>query len=427
MGVDRIVRRSRRRPAGNAANMTVGPEFERRIREDATLDDLDLELVEAFLRAAPVGNRSVLDSLQHYGLIRRDGDAWRITSAALLLFCRPGRRDWRSRAGLRIRRVAGTQTMVGRSQNVTLVGHVDPPLAIAIPEGMRIVGRQVRRSEALRDIFFRDMPEYPDFAWRELVVNAVAHRDYQIGGHGIEVTFYDDRLEVSSPGGPLAPVTVEALSAGNPGRATRNPMLAHVLADVGIMHGGGTGFARLFKEMSDSSLTEPNVVHQHGMLQVTLRNKPQYAMAGPGWKNVVRSLPVSPDQKRILLARPDGFTHQDYRRLNAVVESEAKRGVHDLVRKGITTCAFTDEDELPVYYLTPELDDTRYFLEDRVPKLREYFRRDPKLRPASYRKLFEAPPVQASRELRQLVELGFLQVEGRGRGKGYLPLAGLRR
>ena len=227
--------------------MTVGPEFERRIREDATLDDLDLELAEAFLRAAPVGNRSVLDSLQHYGLIRRDGDAWRITNAALLLFCRPGRRAWHSRAGLRIRRVAGTQTMVGRSQNVTLVGHVDPPLAIAIPEGMRIVGGQVRRSEALREIFFRDMPEYPDFAWRELVVNAVAHRDYQIAGHGIEVTFYDDRLEVSSPGGPLAPVTVEALSAGNPGRAIRNPMLAHVLADVGIMHGGGTGFARLFK------------------------------------------------------------------------------------------------------------------------------------------------------------------------------------
>ena len=282
--------------------------------------------------------------------------------------------------------------MVGRSQNVTLVGQVDPPLAVAIREGMRLVAGQIRRSEALRDIFFRDMPEYPDFAWRELIVNAVAHRDYQIGSLGTEVTFYDDRLEVSSPGGPPAPVTVEALNEGTPGRATRNPMLAHVLADVGIMQGGGTGFARLVKEMSDSSLTEPNVVHQHGMLQVTLRNEPQYAMAGPGWKNVVRSLPVSPDQKRILLARPDGFTHEDYGRLNAVVESAAKQGVHDLVRKGITTCAFTDEDTLPVYYLTPELDDTRYFLEDRVPKLREFFQRDPKLRQSNYRSLFEAPP-----------------------------------
>ena len=137
-----------------------------------------------------------------------------------------------------------------------------------------------------------------------------------------------------------------------------------------------------------------------------------------------RSRPI---RRGFCLARPDGFTHEDYGRLNAVVESAAKQGVHDLVRKGITTCAFTDEDTLPVYYLTPELDDTRYFLEDRVPKLREFFQRDPKLRQSNYRSLFEAPPAQASRELRQLVELGFLQVEGRGRGKGYLPLAGLRR
>ena len=317
--------------------------------------------------------------------------------------------------------------MVGRSQNVTPVGHADPPVAITVKEGPRVVGEQIRRSESLREIFFRDMPEYPDFAWREVVVNAVAHRDYEIQSHGTEVTFFDDRLEISSPGGPLAPVTVEALNAGTPARATRNPMLAHVLADVGIMRGSGTGFAQVFKAMSDSSLPSPQVMHQHGLFRVVLSNAPQYAMAGPGWKNVVRSLPVSPDQKRILLARPDGFTHEDYRRLNAVVEGEAKRGVHDLVKKGITTCAFRDDDEVPIYYLTPDLDDTRYFLEDRVPKLREFFRRDPKLRVAHYRKLFEASPAQASRELRQLVELGFIQVEGRGRGKGYLPLAGLRK
>ncbi len=421
------MRRSRRRPAASAGNSATALDFERQVRADATLDDLDLDLAGAFLRPSPVGNKPVPDSLRHYGLIGREGDVWRITNAALLLFRRAELQHWHPRGGLLVRRVAGTRAMVGRSQNVTLVGRADPPLAAAIERGMAAIGGQIRRSEALRDIFFRDMPEYPDFAWRELVVNAVAHRDYQVGGHATEVTFFDDRLEVASPGGPLAPATVEALNEGSPERATRNPMLARVLADVGIMQGSGTGFARVCREMSDSSLTPPNVLHEHGMLRVTLRNEPEYAMAGPGWKNVVRSLPISPDQKRILLARPDGFTHEDYGRLNSVVESEAKRGVHDLVRKGITTCAFRDEDEMPIYYLTPSLDDTRYFLEDRVPELLRFFRRHPRLRPANYRKIFEAAPAQASRELRQLVELGFLRVEGRGRGKGYRPLAGLRK
>ena len=419
------MRTTRRRPAANADSSPAGPEFERRIRQDATLADLDLDLAGAFLKPTPVGGGPVVDSLQHYGLIRREGDDWRVTNAALLLFARASGRRWNSRAGLRLARVAGTQRLLG-SQNVTDAAHVNPPLASAIGEALRTAGMQVRRSEALRDIFFRDLPEYPDFAWREVIVNAIAHRDYAIQ-QDTEVTFFDDRMEVASPGGPLPPATVEALNEGKAFRATRNPLLASVLADSGVMQGRGAGFARIFKVMAESSLRAPQVVHRTGLCLVTLHNVPEAAMAGPGWKNVVRSLPVSRDQKRILLARPDGFTHQDYQRLNAVLEDEAKQGVHDLVRKGITTCAFTAEDEVPVYYLTADLDDTRWFLEDRVPKLREHFRRDPKLRVAEYRTLFKAAPAHATRELRQLVELGFLREEGRGRGKGYLPLAGLRK
>ena len=419
------MRTTRRRPAANADSSPAGPEFEKRIRQDAALGDLDLDLAGAFLKPTPVGGRPVVDCLQHYGLIRNDGGDWRVTNAALLLFAKADEHRWHPRAGLRIARVAGTQKLVG-NQNVTDAAHLYPPMASAIGEALRVAAVRIRRSDALRDIFFRDMPEYPDFAWREVIVNAIAHRDYAVPQR-TEVMFFDDRMEVASPGGPLAPVTVETLNQGKPPHANRNPCLARVLADTGIMRGTGAGFARLFAVMSESSLKAPEVVHRTGLFRVTLHNEPEAAMAGPGWKNVVRSLPVSREQKRILLARPDGFTHEDYRRLNAVPEDEAKRGVHDLVRKGITTCAFTADDEVPVYYLTAELDATRWFLEDRVPKLRKHFRRDPKLRVAEYRTLFKAAPTHATRELRQLVELGFLREEGRGRGKGYLPLAGLRK
>lgn len=419
------MRTTRRRPAANADGSPVDPDFEKRIRQDATLADLDLDLAGEFLKRTPVGGRPVADSLRHYGLIGSDGgDSW-VTNAALLLFARADERHWFPGAGLRVARVAGTQRLAG-NQNVTGAAHLYPPLASMIGEALRAAGKQVRGSEALRDIFFRDMPEYPDFAWREVIVNAIAHRDYAVNQR-TEVTFFDNRMEVASPGGPLAPVTVEALNEGKPVRANRNPGLVRILTDTGIMHGRGAGFARLFKDMAESSLRAPGVVHRTGFFLVTLHNEPEAAMAGPGWKNVVLSLPVSRDQKRILLARPDGFTHEDYKRLNTVLEEDAKQGVHDLVRKGITTCAFTADDDVPVYYLTAELDATRWFLEDRVPKLRKHFRRDPKLRVAEYRTLFKTAPAHATRELRQLVELGFLREEGRGRGKGYLPLAGLRK
>ena len=418
---------NRRISTSHANSSTTGLDYEQGIQTEATLADLDLELAEGFLKATPGGAGPVLDSLQHYGLIKRDGESWSVTNAALLLFARVAARRWHPRAGLRVLRVAGTQKMLGRDQNVTQVGHADPPLARAIEEGARTTREQVRQSETLRDIFFRDMPEYPDLCWREALVNAVAHRDYEDQGREIEIAFYDDRLEVSNPGGPPAPTTVDALNKKQPVHATRNPMLVRVLADAGIMRAKGEGIVRIYKEMADSCLHEPRIASRNGLFSITLRNEPVFETAGPGWKNLVRSLPVSPDQKRILLARPDGFTHEDYRRLNAVVATEAKRGVHELVRKGITTCDFRDEDEMPVYYLTPDLDATRWLLEDRVPKLREYFRRDPWLRNADYRALFDASHAHAKRELRQLVELGFLQTEGRGRGKGYLPMAGLRK
>ena len=174
-GGNRSVRTTRRRPATSTDSSPAGPEFEKRIRREATLGDLDLDLAGAFLKASPVGGESVLDSLQHYGLIRpqEDEDDWTVTNAALLLFARGAGRRWHPRAGLRVARVAGTQRLAG-NQNVTDAALVHPPLACGIQESLRAAGTHVRRSEALRDIFFRDMPEYPDVAWREIIVNAIA-------------------------------------------------------------------------------------------------------------------------------------------------------------------------------------------------------------------------------------------------------------
>ena len=50
------------------------------------------------------------------------------------------------------------------------------------------------------DTRFVTEPEYPEFAWKELIVNAVAHRDYSIKGTDIQIKMFDDRLTVESPG-----------------------------------------------------------------------------------------------------------------------------------------------------------------------------------------------------------------------------------
>ena len=153
--------------------------YEQRFCPDATVDHLDLDFAESFLRETPVGDRPVLDSLQYYGLVESDGRDWRVTNAGLLLFARRPALRWHPRAGLRVFRVAGTRIEYGRRRNVTQVGRADPPLARAIVEVRESARSQVRVSERLRGLFFEDIPEYPEFAWQEALVNAVAHRDYE--------------------------------------------------------------------------------------------------------------------------------------------------------------------------------------------------------------------------------------------------------
>ena len=155
------------------------------------------------------------------------------------------------------------------------------------------------------------MPEYPVGALREALINAVAHRDYERSRSETEVVFYDDRVEVSSPGLLAEGVTVHEVKSGAAGHATRNPTPGA---------GPGRRGAHAGREVSDSRShvrgDEEEPSHGtsfHGpprvSFTVSLRNEPEVAPAGPGWKHVVGGLGIDPGSDgAMLLARPDGFT-----------------------------------------------------------------------------------------------------------------------
>lgn len=244
--------------------------YEQRFRPEATLDALDLDLAKRFLDSTPVGLRPVEEALEHYRLIDRHLSQWKITNAALLLFARRPALKWHPRAGVRIFRVAGTERLHGRKRNVTQVGRADPPLAIALEEARGLAGAQVRHTERLNGLYFERVPEYPEFAWQEALVNAIAHRDYEVTSRETEVWFYEDRVEMSNPGDLIAPVTLDRLREGGPAHATRNSMLVRVLADIGAMRDEGEGITRIFDEMADRQLPRPDIMCDGGLFTITL-------------------------------------------------------------------------------------------------------------------------------------------------------------
>ena len=178
-------------------------------------------------------------------------------------------------------------------------------------------------------------PEYPDFAWQEAIVNAFAHRDYEHQGREVEAWFYEDRMEVSSPGDLLPPVTLARLREGLPAHATRNPLLVRVLADAGVMR-EGEGVARIFEEMAESSLREPEVELEDGVFSVRLYNEPVAAGpldAIPG-KRPIRQLSRLARLREHFLRHPS-LNNADYRRIFAVSRYAAARELRRLVEGGL--------------------------------------------------------------------------------------------
>lgn len=261
---------------------------ESKLRANATLDLLDLGLVQRFMDRTPMRGRSTVDALSHYGLIGNGSSGWRLTNAALLLFERRTGFPVHPRAGIRLFRVAGTERKHGGERNVTQLAKLEPPVADALRDALLIGRTHIRRAERFNGMEFETHSEIPDFALQEAIVNAVAHRDYEIQSRETEIWFYEDRVEVQSPGGVIPPATEAELRAGRPTHASRNPLLVHVLAAAEYMRDEGEGVRRIHQALERRFLPPPEISVEQGIFTIRLFNgRPDGMVAEPAfpWSN----------------------------------------------------------------------------------------------------------------------------------------------
>ena len=96
--------------------------------------------------------------------------------------------------------------------------------------------------------------EYQEFVRTEIVVNAVAHRDYGIKVTDIQIKMFDDRLEVDSPGIFAGMVNKDNIRYTH---FSRNPKIATFLKDYGYVKEYGEGVDRMCKELESIGLPAP--------------------------------------------------------------------------------------------------------------------------------------------------------------------------
>ncbi len=129
----------------------------------------------------------------------------------------------------------------------------------------------------------RKTPLLPFEMVREVVVNALVHRNYDITGAKCQLVVRPDTIVVMSPGGPLAPITLELLQSFKAPMLSRNPMLHYVFARMDLAEERGLGMKTLQRLPKEYGLPLPKYHFDDPYLVVTIyRSAESVALAlGP--------------------------------------------------------------------------------------------------------------------------------------------------
>ncbi|HYO42230.1 MAG TPA: ATP-binding protein [Candidatus Limnocylindrales bacterium] len=309
----RVLRRvgsSSRPVVGDALARFVLARVEHIVEDDAVplqnTDDIDLALVNRALEAAGkarVRRDTVVRALMDLGVARPElpptGPV--ITKAAILLFGKDPRRLIPG-AAVQVVRRAG----VGPGPGPTTVREEFAGPMPAVVEGvLAFLARHGSFVQVVTGARRERIPVFPTEVLREAVLNAVAHRDYGIAGTTVDITIWDDRIEIRSPGSLPGPITVENIREQH---YSRNRRIMNVLKILGYVEEYGEGMPRIFDAMEARLMRPPVIVANAVSVTLTMYAGSFLTAEDQAWLALLGHLSLTPAERRLLVsARREGW------------------------------------------------------------------------------------------------------------------------
>jgi ATP-dependent DNA helicase RecG len=313
-----------------AATKSAG-DFEAEPAPGARREDFGDEVIAEFVakweeRQHREWTRAVDDLLLEVGALDENG---RPTVAGVLLFAH-NPQAFLPQSELTFVKFVGTlprgeagQPGYGRREEI------GGPLARIIQRTWEVVGEEMRTGAVVTGLERQECTEYPVAAVREALVNAVAHRDYRLGGRRIEVRMFTDRMEITSPGGLPGFITVDNIVEEH---YSRNPRVVSSLYQWGYIEELGLGVDLMIEEMVRAGHPAPRFKDTPYSFTVTLHNIRERAPL-PAWTRTMNERQA----KALTYVQEHGrITNREYRTLCPDVSAETLRlDLADLVEQGI--------------------------------------------------------------------------------------------
>ncbi len=312
---------------GNALNKLLlkkaGKTWDDVIEPRATLDDIDISAIEAFKKGATTSKRlpfiadeenieQILDNL----LLLDDG---KLKRSAILLFGKNPCRFFIN-AFVKIGRFGLTDDDL-RFQEV-----IEGNAFQLADKTLEVLDRKFFVSPISYNGLQRvENWEYPYEAIREVILNAIVHRDYM--GAPIQISVYDDKLIVWNEGSLPEDLTFEDLKKKHSSRPY-NPYLASTFFKGGLIEAWGRGTIKIINECKKAGLPEPIIEYSSGGISVTIL-KNQF-----NEKNLIaKGLSVRQIKAIEFIKENKSITNKIYQEICEVSKATATRDLTELLEK----------------------------------------------------------------------------------------------
>lgn len=222
-----------------------------------TLQDLDIDLLNLYKKDTSSKGFDDWQFLKDNGLAVNESGKFELTKAGVLLFAKNPSVVLKNKCGIKISHYYGTKpSYTGKPNFVTRPFTIEGPLLKQVEQAIEYFRNIVKNSPPkLSGASFNPTFLVPEWAFQEAVTNAVIHRNYFVQDD-IQIRFFDDRVEIESPGTYPGHITTSNIRSE---RFARNPLILRTLnrfqnpPNLDI----GEGVDRMFRVMKEKNLYEP--------------------------------------------------------------------------------------------------------------------------------------------------------------------------
>lgn len=311
--------------------------FDVSICDGTTYNDINEDLVIDFLKNRAIKQKvevpkiSVKDFLVKTIKVVREQDGSLKPTCTAILFFSDSSQEFIPQSSIKMARFRGN-VRIEFLDSTEIFG----PFYKMLDEVEIFFKRNTRLANKIVEFKRVDIPEYPFEAIREAVVNALAHRDYLCEGANVQIDIFDDRIEVTSPGGLLPGLNIKKLEGSH---KTRNIKICEIFHETKDMERFGTGVRKMKKAMKGHGLNPPEFSEPGDFFRVTFY--------GPGDK-ILDLVPSIPEERqtdlrklglnerqiealRMMVNERKNLTISDYCKILHVNEKTARRDFKKLV------------------------------------------------------------------------------------------------